>query len=148
MPTLRERFSARSPPVKPPHKKVSFEDLLEHMSELGRQPDEAFLRRAYEFSAAKHGDQKRQSGEPFLTHPLYVAYFLAGFRADQTSVAVGLLHDVLEDTLTTREALAAEFGDEITALVDGVTKIGKHEYVRRDERTHAFRSWSPRPRAP
>jgi len=133
MPTLRERFSARSPPVKPPHKKVSFEDLLEHMSELGRQPDEAFLRRAYEFSAAKHGDQKRQSGEPFLTHPLYVAYFLAGFRADQTSVAVGLLHDVLEDTLTTREALAAEFGDEITALVDGVTKIGKHEYVRRDE---------------
>ncbi|MCP4200333.1 MAG: bifunctional (p)ppGpp synthetase/guanosine-3',5'-bis(diphosphate) 3'-pyrophosphohydrolase [bacterium] len=135
MPTLRERFSSRPvpPPVKPPHKSVSFEDLLEHMRELGRQPDEAFLRRVYEFSAEMHGDQRRRSGEPFLTHPLYVAYFLAGFRADQTSVAVGLLHDVLEDTLTTREALAAEFGDEITGLVDGVTKIGKHEYVRRDE---------------
>ena len=134
MPTLRERFTRTAPPpVKPPHKSVSFEDLVGHMRELGRQPDEQFLRRVYDFSAKMHANQKRQSGEPFLTHPLYVAYFLAGFRADQTSVAVGLLHDVLEDTLTTRDALAAEFGKEITDLVDGVTKIGKHEFVRRDE---------------
>ncbi|MFQ5526658.1 MAG: RelA/SpoT family protein [Thermoanaerobaculia bacterium] len=135
MPTLRERLTSRpvSPPVKPPHKSVSFDDVLAHMREQGREPEDDFLRRVYDFSAEMHADQKRQSGEPFLTHPLYVAYFLAGFRADQTSVAVGLLHDVLEDTLTTRETLASEFGDEITGLVDGVTKIGKHEYVRRDE---------------
>ena len=91
MPTLRERFSSRPvpPPVKPPHKKVSLEDVLAQMREQGRTPDEEFLRRVYDFSAEMHGDQKRQSGEPFLTHPLYVAYFLAGFRADQTSIAVG-----------------------------------------------------------
>ncbi len=135
MPTLRERFSSRpvSPPVKPPFKRVSFESVLAHMREQGREPDEPFLRRVYEFSTEMHGDQKRQSGEPFMTHPLYVAFFLAGFRADETSIAVGLLHDVLEDTLTTRETLTTEFGEEITNLVDGVTKIGKHEYVRRDE---------------
>ncbi|MDP9120682.1 MAG: bifunctional (p)ppGpp synthetase/guanosine-3',5'-bis(diphosphate) 3'-pyrophosphohydrolase, partial [Acidobacteriota bacterium] len=60
-------------------------------------------------------------------------YLLADLKFDQTCVAVGLLHDVLEDTLTTREVLEAEFGQDIALLVDGVTKIGRHEYVRRDE---------------
>ena len=80
-----------------------------------------------------HQDQVRRSGEPYLIHPLNVAYLLADLKFDQTCVAVGLLHDVLEDTLTTREVLESEFGQEIAELVDGVTKIGRHEYVRRDE---------------
>src|SRR6185369_8464789 len=69
----------------------------------------------------------------YLIHPLNVAYLLAELNFDQTCVAVGLLHDVVEDTLTTHEVLQKEFGDEICGLVDGVTKIGRHEYVRRDE---------------
>jgi GTP pyrophosphokinase len=116
-----------------PKKSVDFDDVLERMTSEGRPFDESFLRSVYEFSRTTHAEQTRRSGEPFFTHPLYVAYLLADFRADQTSVAVGLLHDVLEDTLTTRKALAEKFGEEIASLVDGVTKIGRHEYVRRDQ---------------
>ncbi|MDH3255209.1 MAG: bifunctional (p)ppGpp synthetase/guanosine-3',5'-bis(diphosphate) 3'-pyrophosphohydrolase [Acidobacteriota bacterium] len=119
-------------PVRP-RRKIRLDDVVHELTAEGRPCDTEFLREVYDFSAEMHGDQTRQSGEPYLSHPLYVAYLLAGFRADQTSVAVGLLHDVLEDTLTTRETIAERFGDDVAALVDGVTKIGRHEYTRRDE---------------
>ncbi len=127
-------FRKRSPPApvaapKPP----TFDELVARFEAHGRPFDRAFLARVHEFSAAMHKDQVRRSGEPYLTHPMSVAWLLADLRLDQTSVAVGLLHDVLEDTLTTREALDAEFGAEIGELVDAVTKIGKHSYVRKDE---------------
>ena len=112
---------------------VSFARLIERLQEQDRLLDPEFLRSVYDFSAARHGDQRRRSGEPYMTHPLYVAFILADFGFDPLSVAVGLLHDVIEDTLTDTAALAAEFGEEIGELVDGVTKIGQHEYVRRDE---------------
>ncbi len=134
MATLRQRLS--SPAVAPPvqaRKQITFEDVVAKLAERERLLDREWLKRVYRFSSDAHRDQKRRSGEPYLTHPLYVAYLLAEFPADQTAVAVGLLHDVLEDTLTTRESLAESFGEEVTALVDGVTKIGKHEYVRRDQ---------------
>src|SRR4051794_6412311 len=109
------------------------DDILSCLSEHGRAVDPGFLRSVYDFSSEMHKDQTRRSGEPYMTHPLNVAWLLADLKFDQTCVAVGLLHDVLEDTLTTREVLEKEFGSEITELVDGVTKIGRHEYVRRDE---------------
>src|SRR5262245_46838251 len=112
---------------------VDFEDVLRCLESHGRLVDESFLRAVYDFSARMHEDQVRRSGEPYLTHPLHVAYLLAEFKFDQTCAAVGLLHDVLEDTLTTREVLEATFGNELAELVDGVTKIGRHEYVRRDD---------------
>jgi GTP pyrophosphokinase len=112
---------------------VRFGDVLSCLSAHGRLLDTDLLRRVYDFSARMHKDQVRRSGEPYLIHPLNVAFLLADLNFDQTCVAVGLLHDVLEDTLTTRDVLQAEFGGEITELVDGVTKIGRHEYVRRDE---------------
>src|SRR5260370_12173119 len=77
--------------------------------------------------------QARRSGEPSLTHPLSVGSILAELKFDPICVAVGLLHDVLEDTLTSREVVEAEFGPEVAELVEAVTKIGRHEYVRRDE---------------
>ena len=120
------------PPVTGPGL-VRFDDILERLETRGRTYDEDFLQRVYVFSAQKHKDQTRRSGEPYLTHPLSVAYLLADLKFDQVCVAVGLLHDVLEDTLTTREALAERFGAEVTELVDGVTKLARHEYVRRDE---------------
>ena len=80
-----------------------------------------------------HETQVRKSGEPYLIHPLYVSFILADLKFDQTCVAVGLLHDVLEDTRSSKDILADKFGSEIAELVDGVTKIGKAEYVRRDE---------------
>ncbi len=109
------------------------EDVLSCLAAHGRRVDPGFLRSVYDFSAEMHKDQMRRSGEPYLIHPLNVAYLLAELNFDQTCVAVGLLHDVVEDTLTTHEVLQKEFGDEIAELVDGVTKIGRHEYVRRDE---------------
>ncbi|MEA2603939.1 MAG: diphosphokinase / guanosine-3,5-bis(diphosphate) 3-diphosphatase [Acidobacteriota bacterium] len=120
------------PPVPPPGV-VRFEQVLSCLSENGRPIDPTYLRAVYDFSSEMHKDQTRRSGEPYMVHPLNVAWLLADLKFDQTCVAVGLLHDVLEDTLTTRDALEKEFGGEITELVDGVTKIGRHEYVRRDE---------------
>jgi guanosine-3',5'-bis(diphosphate) 3'-pyrophosphohydrolase len=126
--------SAKSlaPPVTTPGV-ARIDDVLACMTAHGRPADPVFLRAVYDFSAEMHKDQTRRSGEPYMVHPLNVAYLLADLNFDQTCVAVGLLHDVLEDTLTTREVLEGEFGNEICGLVDGVTKIGRHEYVRRDE---------------
>jgi guanosine-3',5'-bis(diphosphate) 3'-pyrophosphohydrolase len=120
------------PPVPSPGV-ARFEDVLATLAAHGRLSDPGFLRSVFDFSTEMHKDQVRRSGEPFMIHPLNVAWLLADLKFDQTCVAVGLLHDVLEDTLTTREVLESEFGPEITELVDGVTKIGRHEYVRRDE---------------
>ncbi len=129
MPTLSKKLK---PPVQP-RGKVRFDDILRRLADHGRPRDEDFLRSVYVFSASMHKDQMRRSGEPYLTHPLSVAYLLADLKFDQTCVAVGLLHDVLEDTLTTREVLVDRFGPEIAELVDAVTKIGRHAYVRRDQ---------------
>src|SRR5260370_6489786 len=95
--------------------------------------DGEVLQKAYIFSAREHRGQVRDSGEPYLVHPLYVAYILADLHLDETSIAVGLLHDVLEDTLTTKEKLQEMFGDDVAELVDGVTKISRYAYVSKEE---------------
>src|SRR5438477_8161521 len=92
------------------------------------------LERAYRFSERSHRGQQRASGEPYLSHPLEVAHLLVGFKMDVTTVTAGLLHDVLEDTETTKDDLRREFGQEIAELVDGVTKIGKLARSSREEK--------------
>ncbi|HXT20200.1 MAG TPA: bifunctional (p)ppGpp synthetase/guanosine-3',5'-bis(diphosphate) 3'-pyrophosphohydrolase, partial [Thermoanaerobaculia bacterium] len=124
--------SRLKPPVAPP-KHPTLDGLLDLLKTQNSSFDEALLRRAHAFSAEKHAGQKRRSGQPYFTHPLAVAYHLAELKFDELCVSVGLLHDVLEDTLTSREVLESTFGAEIAELVDGVTKIGRHAYVRRDE---------------
>jgi guanosine-3',5'-bis(diphosphate) 3'-pyrophosphohydrolase len=120
------------PPVSAP-RVTRIDEVLSCLASHGRRADPDFLRTVYDFSEKMHAGQTRRSGEPYMVHPLNVAWLLADLKFDQICVAVGLLHDVLEDTLTTREVLEAEFGTEIAELVDGVTKIGRHSYVRRDE---------------
>lgn len=127
------RQSTELPPPVPPPKVESLEDVLCRLGDRDRPFDEDFLRSVYDFSAEMHGSQTRRSGEPYMIHPLAVAYLLADLKFDATCVAVGLLHDVLEDTLTTRAEIARRFGEEVAELVDGVTKIGRHEYVSRDQ---------------
>ncbi len=112
---------------------VAIEDVIRLLEEHGRSPDGDHLRRAYNYARDHHGDQKRKSGEPYIIHPLSVAYLLAEMKFDQTCVAVGLLHDVLEDTGVSKDDLRESFGEEIADLVDGVSKIGRHAYVRRDD---------------
>ena len=112
---------------------IRFEDILDKLETYKPDFDEALLQKAYIFSAREHRDQVRSSGEPYLIHPINVAYILADMRLDETSIAVGLLHDVLEDTLTTKETLQEMFGDDVAELVDGVTKISRYAYVSKEE---------------
>jgi GTP diphosphokinase / guanosine-3',5'-bis(diphosphate) 3'-diphosphatase len=112
---------------------IRFEDILDKVESYKPDYDEELLQRAYIFSAREHRGQVRSSGEPYLVHPLNVAYILADMRLDETSIAVGLLHDVLEDTLTTKETLQETFGDDVAELVDGVTKISRYAYVSKEE---------------
>ena len=124
---LREPAPLRAPV------NVEIADVLSRLQENERVCDEGWLRGAYDFAEQAHHGQKRRSGEPYINHPLGVAHMLAELKFDETSVAVGLLHDVLEDTGATKKDLAARFGAEIADLVDGVSKIGRHEYVHSDE---------------
>src|SRR3984893_14976412 len=112
---------------------IHFEEILERVEAYNPQSDQDLLRRAYVFSAREHKGQVRRSGGPYLVHPLNVAAILAELKADDVSIVVGLLHDVLEDTLTTKEAIAQQFGSEVADLVDGLTKIGRFSYVSREE---------------
>ncbi len=108
--------------------------LIEEIPKYQPGADLDVLSRAYQFSAASHQGQQRASGEPYLSHPLAVANLLVDFKMDVTTVTAGLLHDVLEDTTTTKADLEREFGKEIAELVDGVTKIGKLAFSSREER--------------
>ncbi|HEX7152350.1 MAG TPA: bifunctional (p)ppGpp synthetase/guanosine-3',5'-bis(diphosphate) 3'-pyrophosphohydrolase [Thermoanaerobaculia bacterium] len=112
---------------------IRFEDILDKVETYKPDFDEELLQRAYIFSAREHRGQVRSSGEPYLVHPLNVAYILADMRLDETSIAVGLLHDVIEDTLTTKETLHEVFGAEVAELVDGLTKISRYAYVSKEE---------------
>ena len=102
---------------------IRFEDLVDKVRSYSPDADLELLRRAYVFSARAHKGQVRHSGEPYLVHPLEVANLLADMRLDAVAVAAGLLHDVVEDTLTTIERVAELFGPEVAHVVEGVTKL-------------------------
>ncbi len=100
------------------------------------QPDAntGLLVQAYEFSERMHLGQKRLSGEPYFVHPVEVAKILTQMRLDVPTIVTGLLHDTVEDTLTTLEQVEQDFGAEVATLVDGVTKISKINFTTREER--------------
>ena len=112
---------------------IRFEDILEKVRAYQPEGDLDLLRRAYVFSAREHRDQVRMSGEPYLVHPLAVADILADMKLDVVCVACGLLHDVVEDTLTTLENLEDHFGHEVSHLIDGLTKISKIRFSSTEE---------------
>jgi GTP diphosphokinase / guanosine-3',5'-bis(diphosphate) 3'-diphosphatase len=113
---------------------IRFENLLEKVRRYSPEADVELLRKAYVFSALEHKGQVRHSGEPYLVHPLEVADFLADMKLDVVAVAAGLLHDVVEDTLTTPERISELFGKEIAHIVEGVTKIGAIPFSSTEER--------------
>jgi GTP pyrophosphokinase len=102
---------------------LRFNDILERLTSYHPNADIELLKKAYVFSAKVHLGQVRLSGEPYLNHPLEVAGILTQLRLDVASVATGLLHDTMEDTLTTLKEIQENFGEEIAQLVDGLTKI-------------------------
>src|SRR4029079_12389728 len=113
---------------------IRFETLLEKVRSYSPEADLELLRRAYVFSALEHKGQIRHSGEPYLVHPLEVADFLADMKLDVAAVAAGLLHDVVEDTLTTPGRIEGLFGPEIAHIVEGVTKLGAIPFSSSEER--------------
>jgi GTP pyrophosphokinase len=113
---------------------IRFEDLLDKVRAYSPDADLELLRRAYVFSALEHKGQVRHSGEPYLVHPLEVADILADMKLDVVCVSAGLLHDVVEDTLTTIERIRQTFGEDIAHIVEGVTKISTIPFSSSEER--------------
>ena len=111
----------------------SIEEVLETAKKMNRRADLKKIRKAYDFAKEKHGDQLRRSGEPYIIHPVQVAYTLAELGLDESTISAALLHDVVEDTEVTREELAKTFSEEIAEMVDGVTKLGKLNYTSKEE---------------
>lgn len=108
--------------------------LLEKIESYYPGFDRENVKRAYYFAEKAHAGQLRNSGEPFIQHPLEVAYILADLQLDITSIIAGLLHDVVEDTEVTLDEIEAEFGSTVRFLVAGVTKLGQIEYKSKEDR--------------
>jgi GTP pyrophosphokinase len=100
----------------------------------GADVDRAALTHAFDFACDHHADQRRQSGDEFITHPVGVAQICAGMRLDTETLCAALLHDTVEDTSASLEEIRAEFGEEVAQLVDGVTKLTGITFESRDER--------------
>lgn len=104
---------------------VRFNDIVDEILKYNPQADLSTLVKAYVFSAQAHKGQTRLSGEPYLVHPLEVAYTLTKMNLDISSVVSGLLHDTIEDSYVSKSEIEENFGTEVAELVDGVTKIGQ-----------------------
>jgi len=113
---------------------MTITDLIDRVRGYNPAAPLDVLQKAYEFSAGVHHGQRRLSGEPYLTHPLQVAAIIADMRLDVPSIATGLLHDTVEDTLATLDQIGTLFGPEVASLVDGVTKIGQVSFTSREEK--------------
>src|SRR5713226_849886 len=111
-----------------------FAELLEKVRQSRPAGDVELLRRAYEFAAEQHQSQLRESGDPFLSHPLEVAHILADMKLDVTTLCAALLHDVVEDTRIPQKQIEEQFGDDTARLVEGVTKISRLELLAPEAR--------------
>ena len=109
------------------------DDLIDNIKENKLNVNLDIINKAYNFAKVKHGNQIRKSGEPYIIHPVAVAKILVEMGMDTSTIAAGLLHDVLEDTSCTFETMEKEFNLEIAKLVDGVTKLTKFEYKSKEE---------------
>ncbi len=112
---------------------ATIDDIIAEMKKKNRRADTKLILKAYEFAKLKHGDQKRKSGEPYIIHPVQVAYILAGLELDESTICAALLHDLLEDTDVTKKDIVTQFSQEIYDMVDGVTKLGKLNYTSKEE---------------
>ena len=115
---------------------LSLEDLITKLEEYNPEAI-PMVKKAYSYAYYLHDGQLRQSGEPYIIHPLNVAYTLAELHADQDTICAGLLHDTLEDTETTKEEISNQFNPEVAKLVDGVTKISKLNFSSKQDQVNA-----------
>ena len=117
-------------------KKIEFIDLLEKVKEYS-QTEKKMIEKAYQYAKDLHQGQYRQSGEPYVMHPLTVAYILADMHADCDTICAGLLHDTLEDTKITKEEIEENFNPSVAKLVNGVTKLSKMNFSSKQAQNYA-----------
>ena len=127
MATLRQQIATNVLTV------TRFRDLLRKIRSYRPGDDLSLVKKAYEFSLENHKGSERESGEPYLAHPLQVATILAEMRLDTTAIAAGLLHDVVEDTTVTVDEIKNEFGEQVAHIVEGVTKISKIDFASSED---------------
>lgn len=106
----------------------TIEDIIGLVKQKKRWADTKIILKAYNYAKEKHGTQCRKSGEPYIIHPVQVAYILADIGLDESTICAALLHDLVEDTEVTHEDLVRDFGEEIANMVAGVTKLGELRY--------------------
>lgn len=123
--SLASRVSRLALDAKMRAQTLSLESLLQQIAETTSQDGKELIERAYRLAEVAHSDQKRASGEPYIQHSLAVAQILAELRMDSATIAAGLLHDVVEDSIVSVEDLRQDFGAEVARLVDGVTKLSQ-----------------------
>ncbi len=112
---------------------IRIQQILDTLAANNPEADLELVQKAYVYAAAAHEGQTRLSGEPYLSHPLAVAYTLAGMHMDESAVVAGLLHDTVEDTKATIEEIEENFGEEVADIVDGVTKISLMTFDSKEE---------------
>src|SRR5580658_7585661 len=127
MATLRQQIATNVLTV------TRFRELLRKVRAYRPDDDLALIKKAYEFSLEHHKGQVRESGEPYLVHPLQVATLLAEMQLDTTAIVAGLLHDAVEDTSVTVAEINTEFGEQVAHIVEGVTKISKIDFASSEE---------------
>ena len=115
-----------------------YEDLILRVKKYHPSDDISLIEKAYHVADMAHKDQLRKSGEPYIIHPLYVAIILADLEMDKETIAAGLLHDVVEDTIMTEEEIVEEFGNDVALLVDGVTKLQKLQFMGEGDKPDRF----------
>ena len=114
-------------------KNKELKDIIQEMKSHNKKTDVKLITKAYNYAKAHHGDQKRLSGEEYIIHPVQVAYILSELGLDNATICAALMHDLIEDTDVTEEDIKQEFSEEIAEMVNGVTKLGKINYVSREE---------------
>ena len=114
-------------------KNLTIYDVITKKKETSRRVDTKLIMKAFNFANEKHKNQKRVSGEPYIIHPINVAYILAEIGLDDSTICAALLHDIVEDTDTTHEDLVQNFGTEIADMVQGVTKLGNIQFATIEE---------------
>lgn len=115
------------------HEEKGIKDILQELKKHNKKTDTKLVMKAYNYAVSHHGDQKRKSGEPYIIHPVQVAYILSTLGLDDATICAALMHDLAEDTDVTIDDIAREFSPEIAELVNGVTKLGKINYVSAEE---------------
>ena len=114
-------------------KERTIEDVIQMAKSHNRKSDSKLIKSAYDYAVANHGDQKRKSGEPYIIHPIQVAYILADLGLDDETICAALMHDLVEDTEVTIKDISEKFSPEIAEMVNGVTKLGKINYISQEE---------------